>query len=33
MDDIQYIDPNDDWYIPDDERDYETVSDEEAGEQ
>jgi 4-diphosphocytidyl-2C-methyl-D-erythritol kinase len=25
MEDIQYIDPNDDWYIPDDERDYETV--------
>ncbi len=21
---IEYIDPNDDWYIPDDERDYDT---------
>lgn len=33
MEDIQYIDPNDDWYIPDDERDDETVSDEKAGQE
>lgn len=33
MEDIQYIDPNDDWYIPDDERDYQNVSDEIDGEE